>query len=961
LGEFPKYPDVITFTSSDESVVSITNTVQSGEVTSSIINAVGPGKATITVKALAGNKTKTFDVYVVSDNLKILLTDENSNAIVDGDVIDINSKKSFTYSYTFNESIGKNANVNVVMSNPDLLSIKKYADSVQFSVLKTGITQVTIYPEIGSEKNGVTFTLNITTDPCVEIIADDYEYLSRTKNSQQDSVRIEPIFRSSTGKEITDPISWEITQGADILSMQVADTGKYVMVRPTGTDCGKATIKVKAGKIEKVIEFDILEPVKSIEMSEESGFDILYGNDKEIAITSNYDGAIPEYPDIIELASSDNNIVQVVGQPTVEGNTIKYQIITSGVGKATLTATAKVSNITKNVMVNVVSQNVKLSLKDAFSNQITNGSTIEIRNNKKAEYTYSINEELFVPQDIVIQNTNPDAVAITVINNKITFAAKKVGTAQISVYPNIGTKDNGTSFVINVTEDKCIDIITEEKVYLNREETYSVNAVAIEPTFVSSSGREITDVIEWSLVDGSEYVKMDVATDKKSISILPTGNGSGTAHIQVKAGDIQKTITVEVLEPATSLYVDGKTTIDLMTGTQSQISVVANYANTNAEKYDVIEFSSSDENVVKVTGTSATGNKTVCYITAVGKGEAVITAKATASGIAKTITVYVISEDAKLVLKDESNNNITDGQQIDVRNSKAREFSFAINQQVDDKNNISVEVSDETIASVYKGTGKIQLIAKAEGTVEVSVYPTIGTKLNGVTFTVNVLPYHPCTDIKVEQSKRLDYAKKEITDAAIITPEFISETGDEITDEIKWEVTSGKTLIEMSVANDNKSISVLPTGIGTGKATIKVKAGAVEKNISIELYDSTPQKPEPEKETVTPSDNKNKPIVKPLKAPKTVKWSKCKGAKKKVSLKWKKAANAAGYEIKISTKKKKGYKVVKKINKGKTVKFTVKKLKKKKVYWFKIRAFAKDAKGNVKYGKWSKAKKVKTK
>lgn len=80
-----------------------------------------------------------------------------------------------------------------------------------------------------------------------------------------------------------------------------------------------------------------------------------------------------------------------------------------------------------------------------------------------------------------------------------------------------------------------------------------------------------------------------------------------------------------------------------------------------------------------------------------------------------------------------------------------------------------------------------------------------------------------------------------------------------------------------------------------------------------------------------------------------------KGTKAKV--KWNKVKEAAGYEIRYSTDKKLKKKV-KKITTSKTT-YTVKKLKKGKTCYFKVRAYKKGAKGKKIYGSFSSVKKLK--
>lgn len=85
-----------------------------------------------------------------------------------------------------------------------------------------------------------------------------------------------------------------------------------------------------------------------------------------------------------------------------------------------------------------------------------------------------------------------------------------------------------------------------------------------------------------------------------------------------------------------------------------------------------------------------------------------------------------------------------------------------------------------------------------------------------------------------------------------------------------------------------------------------------------------------------------------------------KAGKKKVTLKWKKIAGASGYQVYRSAKKTKSYKKIKTITKASTVKYTNKKLKTGKRYYYKVRAYKKVSSKKV-YGKFSTVKKAKVK
>ena len=95
-----------------------------------------------------------------------------------------------------------------------------------------------------------------------------------------------------------------------------------------------------------------------------------------------------------------------------------------------------------------------------------------------------------------------------------------------------------------------------------------------------------------------------------------------------------------------------------------------------------------------------------------------------------------------------------------------------------------------------------------------------------------------------------------------------------------------------------------------------------------------------------------------VKAPSKVKLTSAKNGKgKKLIVKWKKVTGAKGYQLQYAMNKK--FKKKKSVQTKKT-KYTIKKLKKKKTYYIRVRAYKMNVKKKV-YGKWSTVKKVKIK
>lgn len=117
---------------------------------------------------------------------------------------------------------------------------------------------------------------------------------------------------------------------------------------------------------------------------------------------------------------------------------------------------------------------------------------------------------------------------------------------------------------------------------------------------------------------------------------------------------------------------------------------------------------------------------------------------------------------------------------------------------------------------------------------------------------------------------------------------------------------------------------------------------------------TTPSQPA----TTTSTKKPTQPTV----SVKTTKLKSVKNAKgKKMTIKWAKNTAGNGYQIQYSTSKKfaKGNKT-KTISKNKTTSYTIKKLKKKKTYYVRIRTYKKVS-GKTYYSGWSSVKKVKIK
>ena len=180
---------------------------------------------------------------------------------------------------------------------------------------------------------------------------------------------------------------------------------------------------------------------------------------------------------------------------------------------------------------------------------------------------------------------------------------------------------------------------------------------------------------------------------------------------------------------------------------------------------------------------------------------------------------------------------------------------------------------------------------------------------------------------------------------------------------------NGKHLIatdtEENLSNDELSLSIGAGGGFPNRIIKPKKAGTI--TITGTIYRNgnffRDFKKSYKVEGNTPSPT---PVNKPTKPAKvTVKKTTLKSAKnakgKKLVVKWKKNTAGNGYQIQYSTSNKfaKGNKT-KTISKNKTTSYTIKKLKKKKTYYVRIRTYKKVSEKTY-YSEWSSVKKVKIK
>ncbi|MCR5544298.1 MAG: DUF6273 domain-containing protein [Eubacterium sp.] len=149
---------------------------------------------------------------------------------------------------------------------------------------------------------------------------------------------------------------------------------------------------------------------------------------------------------------------------------------------------------------------------------------------------------------------------------------------------------------------------------------------------------------------------------------------------------------------------------------------------------------------------------------------------------------------------------------------------------------------------------------------------------------------------------------------------------------------------------------------------IDLSSSAWKKGEPVKAGDTTEDNTEPTPTPAPITESTEKPTTAPTTTPSSDEVTKptkviintAKNVKKnRLTLKWKKIKDAKGYQVQYALNKK--FTKSKKTKTTTKISYTIKKLKKKKTYYVRVRAYTKDSSGKKVYGKWSKVKKVKIK
>ncbi len=423
---------------------------------------------------------------------------------------------------------------------------------------------------------------------------------------------------------------------------------------------------------------------------------------------------------------------------------------------------------------------------------------------------------------------------------------------------------------------------------------------------------------------------------------LIKGVAEGTASIVVMIGDVIKTCEVTVYEQVTSVSLN-KSAIDMSLEETFQLTATVRPSNATDQ---TITWKSSDESVATVDENG--------LVTAKAFGTAVITVTTKDQSKTATCTVTVKPIAVTGVSLSDKNVSLKAGMTYQLTASIAPEN--AANQEV------TWSSSNTDVATVENGL----ITAIADGTAIIIVKTLDGNKTATCTVAVS-------EDVVVTTPEPTVTPTPEPTSTPTVTPtpSQTPSTGD---DEDNPSATQSPTSTPEST--DTPTVTPTPTPTqtpvptqtpsagngGSGNVVPTVAPTAIPTSVpSVSVSPEGTGKPGENSGDVSSSDissNNSQAEVSQTTLLGKVKLSSAKNKKKaKAILKWKKLSGAIGYQVQYSTNKK--FKKAKAKTTTKT-KYTLKKLKKKKTYYIRVRGY-KVENGVKVYGKWSNIKKVKVK
>ncbi len=955
-----------------------------------------------------GTLIKTVTANVTLKSVKTVITDENGNDIKDESSVALVGTGEIRFLCDFlDDMAGQSIRYSVGDSNIATAEVRTVTvDGVQRSAIfvkgkAKGTTTVNIYPADGDASlDGIVFDVVVQADITALELNDDTLYLGNTTNLVKEATN---SFQSkiTNGNDLAsfcdNRIEWVVSDPQSV----VVDEKGNATVAKLPTD-GKVTITANVYRGETFLfakSVQVTVKLAELQLTDASGTAIADNATVEVDGTNDltiyYDFKENVASKDIDFVVGNENVVAARQLVQTVGGVTRYSIILTGKVKGNTTvvvypsvATAN-DGITLNVSVKADLTNIQLK-----NINLTEGDSGSVFVKGTNCFNQTVTAESLLTFADITDNTvvwsSSDSESVSV-NEYGTVVAKKVpngGSATITAA--VYKKNETTGQQMKVLESTAVVTVADAKpilkdsygnfyqdgatITLTNSETkklyYTYNGFIANKT----PQFDYEDASVCTAVAGKEYVGLQ---EEQADIITISGKKKGSSKITAyPAGGVKakNAITLNVVIKADVADIE---LVEQEIYVGKSASVFAKVVNTFGQESDLsglgvisgneIEWESGDSQYVTVDN-----NGNVTAKKATPEGGIQITATAYDGNryvTSKSVTVVV--RHSKIVVKDSEGNTLENNGTVAIRGTESNAFTYTI--PGESNADIVYSAVNSGLLTISNSTkngeaneGTIYFKGKTCGTTTVTIYPKNGNvEDNGIVLRVSVNSDIETIELiqktfKVgETAPVLDFMNNAFGEEVLA--DGLVQYSDITDNRVEWSVSN----VSYASVDDfgNVTVKRYPKN-GTITVTVTIyKDEEVFKTESVELTVKDPNAVE----TTTSKDSSTggqtvKPVTKPVFNPNTkVSLKKVKAAKKSAKLSWKKAANATGYEIYMSVKTKKKFKKVAVVRGAAKLTYVKKKLKRKKKYFFKVRAFGPNAAGKTVYGKWSKVKAVKIK
>ncbi|MGN0482871.1 MAG: Ig-like domain-containing protein [Lachnospiraceae bacterium] len=751
--------------------------------------------------------------------------------------------------------------------------------------------------------------------------------------------------------ETTVTASWDDGTVVATAAVKVTTPVKDVTISPDGlkiksnsTGQLKATITPSDADNQNVIWSVEDETVATVDQTGlVTGKELKGGETKETKVTvTTEDGNISK------------SVIVTVSKDIVEPETIKVDqtsvALTEGDAPVTLTATVEPENVTDptvtwtassealdlvnnkdgtcTITAKAVKQAEAVTVVATASNGKTAFCTVAVKPKQVIQTPDQIEVSVWPEEKTMVAGDTTDIICN--IKHEREKAEKTVESSDENVaVAKLNETDGQTTISISALKEGKADITVKVKNVEDEEYqtavchvTVSAKEIPVESVSVQKElellvGKE-ADLIATVLPSDATNKNLKWSTDNKSVATVSenghvTAIAKGEANITVETEDGKKAATckVTVKEPdPTITYVDGlkfsKSEMELEPGKTASLASELTLSPADATD-KTIYWAVTDETVISVKDGEVTAKKPgYAWVTAVSKDGGYM-------AICR-VDVNVKGEETPVedVLVEKVELKTTEGE-LHV-GEVAKLASYVVISPSNAKNPVVSWVSDHPeIANVKDGT----VTAVAEGTANITVSVKTGDVEKTAVYKVKVLPKAegegpigidiPAQKVTVDgvkSSLTLDYSKSVKTLNVSIIPTTTTNK--------KLSVKSDNTkILKVSVSGTKLKLTTVRPGV----ANVTVKSQS-----SAKAYAKF-------KVTVRPAKVSGLRVAA--------------ASKNSMKLAWKKAANVSGYKVYMYSSSSKKWKCLKTIKSASTTTYTVKKLKKKTTYQYKVTALVK--------------------